>query len=326
MLFYIEYIRGVYNMKNFFMLFTLILYIIDATLIQINEKNNKAEKMEKANIKKWETISNLIVITSLLIIFIIIIVKFNIIAVTFNIIYYGGSISLYSFLLMNILLKDKNKDKNITGMELQALILIPLLVTSCYNILGNTINNLKIFDNYVIEVFIFKNIVKYFTVFFFIAMDIFIFFKELQQYLENKNEFKNNKKNKAKYIDLNVLNHEYANTKGKKGILFLLGYIHDLINLFFKIILSILYVYIFNGIRFAYVVLKKFAKKITQNFSMYVIIVKTFNISLIISLLITYYKLLINYNDSINIELYSIIITAIIIPIILEIIGDLKNK
>ena len=59
---------------------------------------------------------------------------------------------------------------------------------------------------------------------------------------------------------------------------------------------------------------------------MYVIIVKTFNISLIISLLITYYKLLINYNDSINIELYSIIITAIIIPIILEIIGDLKNK
>ena len=313
-------------MKNFFMLFTLILYIIDATLIQINEKNNKAEKMEKANIKKWETISNLIVITSLLIIFIIIIVKFNIIAVAFNIIYYGGSISLYSFLLMNILLKDKNKDKNITGMELQALILIPLLVTSCYNILGNTINDLKIFDNYVIEVFIFKNIVKYFTVFFFIAMDIFIFFKELQQYLENKNEFKNNKKNKAKYIDLNVLNHEYANTKGKKGILFLLGYIHDLINLFFKIILSILYVYIFNGIRFVYVVLKKFAKKITQNFSMYVIIVKTFNISLIISLLITYYKLLINYNDSINIELYSIIITAIIIPIILEIIGDLKNK
>lgn len=313
-------------MKNFFILFTLILYIIDATLIQINEKNNKAEKMEKANIKKWETISNLIVITSLLIIFIIIIVKFNIIAVAFNIIYYGGSISLYSFLLMNILLKDKNKDKNITGMELQALILIPLLVTSCYNILGNTINDLKIFDNYVIEVFIFKNIVKYFTVFFFIAMDIFIFFKELQQYLENKNEFKNNKKNKAKYIDLNVLNHEYANTKGKKGILFLLGYIHDLINLFFKIILSILYVYIFNGIRFAYVVLKKFAKKITQNFSMYVIIVKTFNISLIISLLITYYKLLINYNDSINIELYSIIITAIIIPIILEIIGDLKNK
>lgn len=206
--------------------------------------------MEKANIKKWETISNLIVITSLLIIFIIIIVKFNIIAVAFNIIYYGGSISLYSFLLMNILLKDKN----ITGMELQALILIPLLVTSCYNILGNTINDLKIFDNYVIEVFIFKNIVKYFTVFFFIAMDIFIFFKELQQYLENKNEFKNNKKNKAKYVDLNVLNHEYANTKGKKGILFLLGYIHDLINLFFKIILSILYVYIFNGIRFAYVV------------------------------------------------------------------------
>ena len=313
-------------MKNFFMLFTLILYIIDATLIQINEKNNKAEKMEKANIKKWETISNLIVITSLMIIFIIIIIKFNIIAVAFNIIYYGGSISLYSFLLMNILLKDKNKDKNITEMELQALILIPLLVTSCYNILGNTINDLKIFDNYVIEVFIFKNIVKYFTVFFFIAMDIFIFFKELQQYLENKNEFKNNKKNKAKYIDLNVLNHEYANTKGKKGILFLLGYIHDLINLFFKIILSILYVYIFNGIRFAYVVLKKFAKKITQNFSMYVIIVKTFNISLIISLLITYYKLLINYNDSINIELYSIIITAIIIPIILEIIGDLKNK
>lgn len=34
-------------MKNFFMFFTLILYIIDATLIQINEKNNKAEKWKK---------------------------------------------------------------------------------------------------------------------------------------------------------------------------------------------------------------------------------------------------------------------------------------
>ena len=60
---------------------------------------------------------------------------------------------------------------------------------------------------------------------------------------------------------------------------------------------------------------------------MNVIIIKTFNISIIASLLITYYNLLINFpEEHILIEIYSIIMTAIIIPIILNIISELKYK
>ena len=59
---------------------------------------------------------------------------------------------------------------------------------------------------------------------------------------------------------------------------------------------------------------------------MYVIVLKTFNISLIISLLLTYNKVLINYQISNNTtEMYSIIITVIIIPNIMEIINELKK-
>lgn len=306
------------------MLFTIILYIIDGTLIQLNKKNIQDEKKEKQIIRKnrlWEEISNIILIIILGMIWICLAIKFNAVSLIFNIVYYGGCIALYTSILINILLKEKAE--TITSMELQALTLIPLLVTTLYNLLEKSIINHEIFSNCIMEVFIFKNIVKYFVIIFFISMDIFILFKELQQYMEYKN-----KKRKAKNSDyelFDIFSYEYNNSKGKKGIRFIRGYIKDIFIAICKLISSLLYIYIWNVIRFIFIVLKKLVKKITQNFSMYVIIVKTFNISLIISLLITYYKLLIDYNN-IKLELYSVIITAIIIPSVLEIIGDLKNK
>lgn len=60
---------------------------------------------------------------------------------------------------------------------------------------------------------------------------------------------------------------------------------------------------------------------------MSVIIIKTFNISIITSLLMTYYNLLIKFpKENTLIDIYSIIMTAIIIPIILNIISELKHK
>lgn len=53
---------------------------------------------------------------------------------------------------------------------------------------------------------------------------------------------------------------------------------------------------------------------------------KTFSISVIVSLSMTYYKLLNLYNDNIITEFYAVIITTIIIPIILNIIADLKKE
>lgn len=307
------------------MLFTTILYIVDGTLIQLNKKYIQDEKKEKQITRKnrlWEEISNIILIIIFGMIWICLAIKFNAVSLILNIVYYGGCIALYTSILINVLMKEKAE--TITSMELQVLTLIPLLVTSLYNLLEKSIINYEIFSNCIMEVFIFKNIVKYFVIIFFISMDIFILFKELQQYMEHKN-----KKIKAKNSDyelFEILSYEYNNSKGKKGIRFIGGYIKDISIAICKLINSLLYIYIGNVIRFIFIVLKKLVKKITQNFSMYVIIVKTFNISLIISLLITYYKLLIDYNNNTKLELYSVIITAIIIPSVLEIIGDLKNK
>ena len=53
---------------------------------------------------------------------------------------------------------------------------------------------------------------------------------------------------------------------------------------------------------------------------------KTFSISVIASLLITYYKLLNSYSEDIVTEFYVVIITTIIIPIILNIVAELKKN
>ena len=53
---------------------------------------------------------------------------------------------------------------------------------------------------------------------------------------------------------------------------------------------------------------------------------KTFSLSVIASLLITYYKLLNSYSEDIVTEFYAVIITTIIIPIILNIVAELKKN
>lgn len=308
-------------MKIFFTFFTIIMYVINEFFILKNEsdiKNGENEKSEVQKIKKWEFISNIMIIILLLIIIIILIIKFNWLAIGYNIIYYGGCILIYSFILINILLK--NKEENISEIELRALILMPVLIITFYDVFGK---ELQFLTSGTIEMFIIKNIIKYFICIFFIFMDIFIFLMQIKKFLELKN--KNKPKVEKSEIKFNIIDFEYTNAKGKKGICFLKEYIKDIIKLLFNILKVFLY-NIGNIFLFIFIISKKFIKKITNNFSMYVIILKTFNISLIISLLLTYNKELINYQNSNNIvEMYSIIITVIIIPNIMEIINELKK-
>lgn len=308
-------------MKLFFTFFTIIMYVINEILILKNEsniKNDENEKNEFKKIKRWEIFSNFAIMVLFLTIIIFLVIKFNWLAIGYNIIYYGGCALIYSFILINILLK--NKEEKISSYELRALMLIPLLIVSVYDIFGK---ELQVLTSGTIEMFIIKNIIKYFIGIFFIFMDIFIFLMQIKQFLELKN--KNKQKVEKDEIKFNIIDFEYINAKGKKGIYFLKGYIKDIKRLLLNIIKAGLY-NVGNVFLFIFIISKKFIKKITGNFSMYVIVLKTFNISLIISLLLTYNKVLINYQISNNTtEMYSIIITVIIIPNIMEIINELKK-
>jgi len=66
--------------------------------------------------------------------------------------------------------------------------------------------------------------------------------------------------------------------------------------------------------------------KLTNNFSMNIIIIKTFNFTLIISLLSTYYNLLNQYKENAITAFYDGIIVTIIIPSILNIFTNLKEN
>ena len=175
-------------MKLFFTFFTIIMYVINEILILKNEsniKNDENEKNEFKKIKRWEIFSNFAIMVLFLTIIIFLVIKFNWLAIGYNIIYYGGCALIYSFILINILLK--NKEEKISSYELRALMLIPLLIVSVYDIFGK---ELQVLTSGTIEMFIIKNIIKYFIGIFFIFMDIFIFLMQIKQFLELKNKNK----------------------------------------------------------------------------------------------------------------------------------------
>lgn len=74
------------------------------------------------------------------------------------------------------------------------------------------------------------------------------------------------------------------------------------------------------------ILIKTLLTKLTNNFSINVIIIKNFNIALIISLLITHYNLLNLYKENAITDFYGVIITTIIIPSILNIISERKEN
>lgn len=305
------------------LIFTIILlYVINEIFFAINKEDEKKENESKNNIKfkKWETISNVTILIVLALLFICFIIKYKIFSVVFTAIYYSSVILIYVFILINTLLKGKNV--KISYNELHALTIIPILIIGAYNLFGKYLNYHKWLDSNLIGIFILKNIVKYFFISFFIAMYIFILFREVYKLIKRK---KGNNKKINFDNSFKLLEYEYKNTKGKKGVKAITGFIKDVCILIVKYVISIFNLYILNIIKFIILVFDKILKKITQSYSMYVIIIKTFNISLIASLLITYYNLLVNYSNNIVVEIYSVVITTIIIPIILETINELKS-
>lgn len=198
------------------------------------------------------------------------------------------------------------------------------MLPNIFFILYNSQNNYIIFWNkYIkansIEYFIIVKNLKYFMLIFFLTMNVFLIIMELQELITIKkiNKRINESFDPDKFI--------YVNSRGKKGIKFLFNYIKDisiLIKMFLCSCINRLFKY---PIIYVCKVIKVFLKKITDDFSVYIIITKAFMISTVISLLLTYHKLLVNYGDNTIVNMYSVIITTIIIPIIMNIVSDLKN-
>lgn len=275
-----------------------------------NKKESKSEKT-----KLWEKTTTAAVILILGILLMLVILKFNKLAYLYNII----SFILYFSILFNIILKkDNNK---ISKRELSIVTLIP----NIFLILYDSKNNYIILINEYIRInsityFIIVKNIKYFMLIFFLTMNIFLVIMELLELITIKKIYKSDNKDfePSKFI--------YVNCRGKKGYRFLFNYLKDiliLVRLILNLCINKLLKY---PIIYVCKVIKVFLKKITDNFSVYIIITKAFMISTVISLLLTYHKLLENYGDNIIVNMYSVIITTIIIPIIMNIVSDLKNE
>nr|MBB1522413.1 hypothetical protein [Clostridiales bacterium] len=226
---------------------------------------------------------------------------------------------IYLLSLLNVLLNKKTKTSN---KQLVLLINTPAAV----NLLLNTaiINKLKnMISINTILYYIFSQTIKNFIILFFFILDITLILLKLKTMLQKLST----KKQKQKQdIDVGINSYIYVNARNKKGIAFIINYIKDIL-IFIKLYFIMIIKYCYNGtIKKLIIIIKILLIKLTNNFSINIIIIKTFNISIIISLLITYYNLLNQYRENVITDFYSVIITTIIIPIILNIISDLKEK
>ncbi len=313
--------------KNKIFIAILILDIIYYVLYAITETSNSNE-INNNNIREkwWESLTTVIVHLIFWTIVVFIAVKFYTLNILYSFIYYAVIFIIYLNAIIRIMQKN---NEGITEKELSYFAIIPGIFGIFYNTKISQ-NILLFFDNIFglsIEYFMIKDLVKNFILVFFLTIIIFLILIKLKKILKIKHKVD---------IDKLLVNtdetvyYKYKNARGKKGIQFIKNYFKDILFLF-KIIIEYnikksLY-YILGCIEISIKLIIKFLRKLTKNFSMNVIIIKTFNISIIASLLITYYNLLINFHkEHTLIEIYSIIMTAIIIPIILNIISELKNK
>ena len=291
-----------------------ILLLFDKSCKISNSENNKA----KEKLKTWEKVTTIVVLTIFSIILLFILLKLSYV---YSFIYWTIIFLLYISILINILIKKDNE--NITKKELSYITIIP----SIFTLLCNT-EMVKGFSKYISNIygesiiyFIFIKNIKYFIAIFFLTLNSLLIFMELRELLHIKIT-----KTNLHYLTFDEDKYIYKNSRNKKGKDFLKNYIKDIILLIiYKSIEIIKYIYIYP-LKYVYRVFIKFIKRLTNDFSIYVIITKTFSISIIASLLITYYKLLLFYKDNIIVDLYAVIITTIIIPIILNIISDLKKN
>ena len=306
-------------------IYTILYYIENSKIKNEKEKNTKEEnaelnkhKIKKSQItKKWERITtNCIVILfiSLYVFSIIINKKFS------SIYYYAYYITLfllYLSILVNVL---SNKRGTTSNEKLLFLVNTPeifyiLSTTTIINKLKNmiSINN--------ILYYIFSQTVKNFIISFFLILDITLILLKLKTILQISST-KKQKKDRYIYITPYI----FANARNKKGIVFLINYLKDILIFIKLLFISLIKYYYSYTIKQPIILIKTLLIKLTNNFSINVIIIKTFNISLIISLLITHYNLLNLYKENAITDFYGVIITTIIIPSILNIISDRKEN
>lgn len=309
------------NYKIGVIIFTLLGLIYNTLLLF--DKNYKIDREErkKVELKKWEKVTTFCTMTILLSIILFVVLINKRISYVYSFIYYMTIFSLYISILMNILLKKD--DKKILKSELSYLTMIPIIFTLLYNIpiCQELLGIIKNMCNNSIVYFIVVQTIKSFILIFFITLDFFLILVELKDLIHI-----NKKKKVKKDLEFCEDTYVYINARGKKGIAFLINYIKDIFILIKLRVLLIIRGWYINSFKYTFKVFIKFLKKLTNNFSIYVIIMKTFSIAIIISLLLTYYKLLNLYREDVITDFYSVIITAIIIPIILNIIADLKEK
>lgn len=299
----------------------IILYLIENSKIK-NEKEKNIElnknKIKKSQItKKWERITtNCIVILfiSFYVFSIIINKKFS------SIYYYVYYITLFLLnlsILVNVL---SNKRGTTSNEKLLFLVNTPeifyiLSTTTIINKLKNmiSINN--------ILYYIFSQTAKNLIISFFLILDITLILLKLKTILQISST---KKQKKDRYISINP--YIFANARSKKGISFLINYLKDILIFIKLLFISIIKYYYSYTIKQPIILIKTLFIKLTNNFSINIIIIKTFNIALIISLLMTYYNLLNIYKENAITDFYSVIITTIIIPSILNIISNRKEN
>ena len=289
--------------------------IIYNILLIINKPHEEVTELKKVEkLKKWEKITTFFVITFIL----YFILKFKQILNIYSFIYYATIFCLYISILMNIL--PKKDDKKITKDELSRLTILPCIYAILFNTsIGQYFFRIikDIYGNSILY-YILKQNTKYFILFFFSMINFFLILLQIKDMVHIK-------KREKKYI-LFYEDYIYINARGKNENNFIKNYFKDIcIFIKLKIIAIVQGVYV-NSFKYTFQVFIKILKKLTNNFSVYVIIMKTFSISVIASLLITYYKLLNSYSEDIVTEFYVVIITTIIIPIILNIVAELKKN
>ena len=299
----------------------IILYFIENSKIKNEkEKNVELNKNKIQNLpttKKWERITTnciVILLISLYVFSIIINKKFS------SIYYYGYYITLLLLpisILVNVL---SNKRGTTSNEKLLFLVNTP----GIFYILSTTpiINKLKsmISINNILY-YIFSQTAKNFLILFFLILDITLILLKLKTILQISST-KKQKKDRYK----NIYPYIFANARNKKGIVFLINYLKDILIFIKLLFISMIKYYYSYTIKQPIILIKTLLTKLTNNFSINVIIIKNFNIALIISLLITHYNLLNLYKENAITDFYGVIITTIIIPSILNIFTDRKEK
>lgn len=305
------------------LMYNLIYYIENSKIKNAKEKNTKEKNVElnknkiknSPTTKKWERITTnciMLLFISLLLFSIIINKKFS------SIYYYGYYITL-SLLHLSILVNVLSNKRGTTSNEK---LLFLVNTPGIFYILSTTpiINKLKsmISINNILY-YIFSQTAKNFLILFFLILDITLILLKLKTILQISST-KKQKKDRYKYPYI------FANARNKKGIVFLINYLKDILIFIKLLFISMIKYYYSYTIKQPIILIKTLLTKLTNNFSINVIIIKNFNIALIISLLITHYNLLNLYKENAITDFYGVIITTIIIPSILNIISDRKEN